>query len=163
MARLEMLEVRMVAAPGQQTSFTDPDARAMKTRVNGIVGNNVRTAVVAERHLLVAHEVTNQGNDRTWFSPMVTQAHEVMDTKDLTVVADAGCSRAKGFCRATRPALPLMCRNRGSQAVMPTASSMNMISAFWSREITDTCRHLVPKYKCCLVPICSSIGITSLQ
>jgi len=158
MARLEMLEVRMVAAPDQQASLSDPDARAMKIRVNGTVGYKVRMAVVAERHLIVAHEVTNQGNDRTWFSFVVKQAHAAMDTRDLTVVADAGCSGAEGFCRATRPALPLMCRNRGSQAIMPTVSSMKMISAFWSMEITDTCRQLVPKYKCCPVQKCSSIG-----
>jgi len=90
MARLKALEVEMLAAPDQQISLTDPDARAMKTRGNGIVGYNVQTAVDAEHHLIVAHAVTNQGSDRTQLSPMATQAREAMDAEDLTVIADAG-------------------------------------------------------------------------
>jgi transposase len=90
MARLKKLEARMLKAPGQQISLTDPDARAMKTRGNGIVGYNVQTAVDAKHHLIVAHEVTNQGSDRTQLSPMATKAREAMDAEDLTVVADAG-------------------------------------------------------------------------
>ena len=59
MARLSALEVQMQAAPDKQVSLTDPDARSMKTRGNGIVGYNVQTAVETEHHLIVAHEVTN--------------------------------------------------------------------------------------------------------
>ena len=57
----------MLAAPDQQISLTDPDARAMATsgKGTGIVGYNVQTAVDAEHHLIVAHEVTNVGNDRS--------------------------------------------------------------------------------------------------
>jgi len=90
MQRLKKLEARMLKAPDQQISLTDPDARAMKTRGNGIVGYNVQTAVEAKHHLIVAHEVTNKGSDRTQLSPMAAQAREAMDTEDLTVIADAG-------------------------------------------------------------------------
>ena len=57
MARLSALEVKMQAAPDKQISLTDPDARSMKSRGNGIVGYNVQTAVDAEHHLIVAHGV----------------------------------------------------------------------------------------------------------
>ena len=90
MARLQALEVQRQNAPDQQISLTDPDARSMKTRGNGIVGYNVQTAVEAEHHLIVAHEVTNKGDDRSQLSPMATQAGEALDAEDLTVVADAG-------------------------------------------------------------------------
>src|SRR5271168_3228563 len=52
-------------APDQQVSLTDPDARSMATsgKGTGIVGYNVQTAVDAEHHLIVAHEVINQGHD----------------------------------------------------------------------------------------------------
>ena len=66
MARLKKLEVQMLAAPDQQVSLTDPDARSMATsgRGTGMVGYNVQTAVDAKHHLIVAHEVTNVGHDR---------------------------------------------------------------------------------------------------
>ena len=53
--------------PDQQVSLTDPDARSMATsgRGTGIVGYNVQTAVDTKHHLIVAHEVTNVGHDRT--------------------------------------------------------------------------------------------------
>jgi hypothetical protein len=52
-------------------SLTDPDARSMATsgRGTGMVGYNVQTAVDAEHHLIVAHEVTNLGHDRPSWSP----------------------------------------------------------------------------------------------
>ena len=90
MKRLKKYEARMLKAPDQQISLTDPDARSMKSRGNGIVGYNVQTAVDAEHHLIVAHEVTNKGSDRGQLTPMAKQAGEAMDTEDLTVIADAG-------------------------------------------------------------------------
>jgi hypothetical protein len=90
MARLKKLEVRLRKAPDRQISLTDPDARAMKSRGNGIVGYNVQTAVEAEHHLIVTHEVTNEGSDRAQLSPMAVQARAALDTGDLTVIADAG-------------------------------------------------------------------------
>ena len=90
MARLKTIEVKLQEAPDKQVSLTDPDARSMKSRGNGIVGYNVQTAVDAEHHLIVAHEVTNQGSDRSQLSPMAKQAGEAMDAEDLTVIADAG-------------------------------------------------------------------------
>jgi hypothetical protein len=65
MRRLAVLEVDMLAAPDQQISLTDPDARSMATsgRGSGVVGYNVQIAVEAKHHLIVTHEVTNVGSD----------------------------------------------------------------------------------------------------
>lgn len=92
MGRLKKLEVRMRAAPDEQISLTDPDARSMATsgRGTGMVGYNVQTAVDARHHLIVAHEVTNLGHDRTQLFPMAKQAKEALGTKALEVVADRG-------------------------------------------------------------------------
>jgi transposase len=92
MARLKKLEVRMLQAPDQQISQTDPDARSMATsgRGTGMVGYNVQTAVDAKHHLIVAHEVTNVGHDRTQLSNMATKAQAVIGDAPLTVVADRG-------------------------------------------------------------------------
>ena len=92
MQRLKKLEARMLAAPDQQISLTDPDARSMATRGKGtgIVGYNVQTAVDAEHHLIVAHEVTNVGHDRGQLSAMARRAREATGREALTVVADRG-------------------------------------------------------------------------
>jgi len=89
-AHLQGLETQMLEAPDKQVSLTDPDARSMKTRGNGIVGYNVQTAVDAEHHLIVAHEVTNTGSDRNQLAKMARQARAEMAVEDLTVVSDRG-------------------------------------------------------------------------
>ena len=92
MARLKKLEVRLLQAPDQQISLTDPDARSMATsgRGTGMVGYNVQAAVDAKHHLIVTHEVTNVGHDRNQLSHMANNAKQVIGTEALEVVADRG-------------------------------------------------------------------------
>ena len=95
MARLKKLEARMLSAPDKQVSLTDPDARSMKTRGTGIVGYNVQTAVDTKHHLIVTHEVTNNGTDRRQLANMAKQAKSVIATEELTAVADRGYYRGE--------------------------------------------------------------------
>jgi transposase len=90
--RFRDMEPAVRAAPDQQISLTDPDARSMATsgRGTGIVGYNVQAAVDTKHHLIVAHEVTNVGNDRAQLSAMAVQAREAMSQEALTVIADRG-------------------------------------------------------------------------
>ena len=90
--RLKVLEAEMLAAPDQQLSLTDPDARSMATsgRGSGIVGYNVQMAVDTTHHLIVAHEVVNQGTDRSQLSAMSKKAKTELGTEALDVVADRG-------------------------------------------------------------------------
>lgn len=90
MDRLKKYEVRMLEAPDQQLSLTDPDARSMQSRGQGIVGYNVQTAVDVETHIIVAHEVNNTGSDCNQLHPMAIKAKEVLDTEHLDVLADSG-------------------------------------------------------------------------
>ena len=78
--------------PDKQISLTDPDARSMATsgRGTGMVGYNVQTAVDTKNHLIVSHEVTNVGHDRSQLASMSAQAQEAIGKKDVTVVADRG-------------------------------------------------------------------------
>ncbi len=90
MDRLKKFEVRMLEAPDQQLSLTDPDARSMRHRGSGMVGYNVQTAVDVDHHLIVAHEVTNAGSDRRQLTRMAKQAIAVTQTNSLNVLADRG-------------------------------------------------------------------------
>ena len=95
MSRLKKLEARMLEAPGQQISLTDPDARSMNTRGSGIVGYNVQAAVDTKHHLIVAHEVSNVGTDRRHLTPMAKEARAAIGAEHLSVVADRGYYRAE--------------------------------------------------------------------
>lgn len=76
MAKLNSIEAELKKTPDQQISLTDPDARSMATsgRGSGMVGYNVQTAVDTQNHLIVAHEVTNVGHDRSQLANMAKQA-----------------------------------------------------------------------------------------
>ena len=92
---LKGMERRVENAPDHQVSLTDPDARSMATsgKGTGIVGYNVQTAVDVENHLIVAHEVTNVGHDRTHLMPMALRAQEATGNQEITVLADRGFQR----------------------------------------------------------------------
>jgi len=92
MQQLKQIGQRLQEAPDRQVSLTDPDARSMATsgRGTGMVGYNVQTAVDTKHHLIVAHEVTNVGHDRTHLFSMAKQARSATGKEDLTVVADRG-------------------------------------------------------------------------
>jgi transposase len=92
MQRLEILNAQMRAAPDQQISLTDPDSRSMATsgRGSGVVGYNVQAAVDTKHHLIVAHDVTNVGTDRSQLSRVAKQTKATLKTDSLDVVADRG-------------------------------------------------------------------------
>ena len=102
MERLKAIETQMNASPDKQVSLTDPDARSMKNREGGIVGYNVQTAVDAEHHLIVAHEVVTDGVDRDQLAPMAEQARQAIGTEALTVVADRGYFKSEQILECTK-------------------------------------------------------------
>ena len=92
MQRLKVLEERMLEAPDEQISLSDPDARSMATsgRGSGVVGYNVQTAVETDHHLIVAHDVVQTGSDRAQLVPMAQKAKAALGVDELDVVADRG-------------------------------------------------------------------------
>jgi len=92
MQRLAALETLMLASPDQQISLTDPDSRSMATsgRGSGVVGYNVQVAVDTEHHLIVTHEVTNTGSDRSQLANVAKEAKAVLQVDKLEAVADRG-------------------------------------------------------------------------
>jgi transposase len=87
----------MLASPDQQISLTDPDSRSMASsgRGSGVVGYNVQAAVDTEHHLIVTHEVTNTGSDRSQLAKVASPAKQVLGAEELDVVAD------RGYCNST--------------------------------------------------------------
>jgi transposase len=110
MKELQAIEIRLNDSPDKQVSLTDPEARSMMTRGTGIVGYNVQTAVDAQHHLIVAHEVTNVGSDRDQLSSMAKQAREAMASDSLSVVADRGYFKGEEI---------LACHNADITAYVP--------------------------------------------
>jgi transposase len=92
MQRLAAIEKLMLASPDQQISLTDPDSRSMATsgRGSGVVGYNVQVAVDTEHHLIVTHEVTNTGSDRSQLANVAKAAKAVLQVDKLEAVADRG-------------------------------------------------------------------------
>ena len=113
---LKAIEGELKKAPDKQLSLTDPDARSMKTRGTGIVGYNVQSAVEAKHHLIVAHEVSNDGLDRAQLSAMAKQAHAAMGAEQLTVVADRGYFKSEEI---------LACERAGVSVVVPKPLTSN--------------------------------------
>ena len=91
-ARYRSIEERMDATGETQVSLSDPDARAMAAtaRMPRVVGYNVQTAVEAEHHLIVAHEVTMLGHDRDALSMIAFSARDAMATNQIEAIADKG-------------------------------------------------------------------------
>jgi hypothetical protein len=92
MHRLEVLKLQMLATPDQQISLTDPDSRSMATsgRGSGVVGYNVQIAVDTEHHLIITHEVTNVGTDRSQLAHMAKETKATLQAANLDAVADRG-------------------------------------------------------------------------
>jgi len=116
MRQLKELQAQMLASADQQLSLTDPDARSMKSRDGGIVGYNVQTAVDAQHHLIVAHEVINEGIDRDQLSRVAEQAREATGVQDLTVVADRGYFKSEQI---------LQCDQAGITPIVPKTLTSN--------------------------------------
>ena len=92
MQALKVMQQTVHDAPDEQVSLTDPDARSMATSGKGTatVGYNVQIAVDAEHHLIVAHEVINQGYDRHQLAPMAFKAQRATGCEQITALADRG-------------------------------------------------------------------------
>jgi transposase len=141
MRRLKALDSQMQASSDGQVSLTDPDARSMASqgRGTGIVGYNVQTAVDAQHHLIVTHEVTNVGSDRSQLYNMAEKARKAMGTEDLTAVADRGYYKSEQI---------LACHQAGIVPLVP--KSLTSTAAFAGRFDREAFRYVprLDEYRC---------------
>ena len=104
MRKIKKIETRLAISADKQVSLTDPDARSMNSagKGTGVVGYNVQAVVDTENHMIVAHEVTNIGNDRSQLTPMSKLAQDALGKKRLTVLADRGYFNGQEILRSAR-------------------------------------------------------------
>ena len=117
-ARYRSIEKRMDETGETQVSLSDPDARSMATtpRMPRVVGYNVQTAVEAENHLIVAHEVTMHGYDRDALSMMAMAARDAMAPDRIEAIADKGYYKSEEI---------LACEQAGVAVVVPKPQTSN--------------------------------------
>jgi hypothetical protein len=90
--RLQDMDQALKEIPENQISLTDPDSRSMATSAKGtgFVGYNAQAAVDTETHLIVTHDVINDGHDREQLSPMAKGAKAALGRDEMSAVADKG-------------------------------------------------------------------------
>src|SRR5438034_9914418 len=110
--RLAAIEKALLASPDKQISLTDPDCRSMATsgRGSGMVAYNVQSAVDTTNHLIVAHEVTNVGTDRSKLATMAQAAKAALRSDNLDVIADRGYFKGEEI---------LACQEAGVASTLP--------------------------------------------
>jgi len=119
MQELQAVKAQLQTLPDRQLSQTDPDARAMTTysaKGTAMVGYNVQTAVDTKNHLIVAHEVTNNGSDRSQLSAIALAARQAMGKRRLKAIADRGYYSGMGLKE---------CEEMGIAALVPKPMTSN--------------------------------------
>ena len=86
----EKLLQRMKDERLSQVSLTDADARLMKSSKGSAVSYNVQTVIDSKHKLIVAYEVTNEGNDLGQLANMAAQGKQALGVAELTVLSDGG-------------------------------------------------------------------------
>ena len=82
----------------KQLSVTDPDARLMKTEQGTHVCYNVQMAVDSKHKMIIAMELTNEGNDLNQLSSIAGEAKKELGVEEIEVVTDMGyydCDQVK--------------------------------------------------------------------
>ena len=78
-----------------QHNFTDPDASLMKKAAHNLVAYNAQIVVDDKQKLIIATSVSSKGNDTEQLHKMSFQAKNILESKTINIVADAGYYSAK--------------------------------------------------------------------
>ena len=141
MARLKKFEVRMLEAPDKQLSLTDPDARSMNSRGTGMVGYNVQSAVDSQHHLIIAHEVTNVGSDRSQLAKDGKAGKRgSADSRRWMLLPIGATTTAMRSVPVSRPASMPTCPSQRPRATRPRACSIDPRSRTWIKTTSTSAR-----------------------
>jgi transposase len=134
-AAIEALKAQQARLQGQarelaerglkQLVVTEPEAKLMRTAHGHAVAYNAQTAVDAKHKLIVAFDLTNEGNDQQQLHPMAVQAKDAVGADAVIVVADAGYSSGEQGA---------LCEPDGITAIVPRAETVNPHGAQYFRR-----------------------------
>src|SRR5258708_2325841 len=135
-AAIALLKARQAKLQGQaenlalrglkQEVLTEPEARLMRTPHGHQVAYNAQAVVDAEHKLIVAFDLTNEGNDLQQLHPMAVQGKEAVGAGAVTVVADTGYSNGEHGS---------LCEQDKITAIVPRPETVNPKgSQYYSRD-----------------------------
>ena len=115
--QLQQQAQEMASQGIKQQVATEPEAKLMRAAHQDFkVAYNAQMAVDAKHKLIVAFDLTNEGNDSLQLHPMATQAKDELQIERVTVVADSGYSNGEQASQ---------CEQSGITAIVPRAKSVN--------------------------------------
>ncbi len=100
----------------KQLVVTEREAKLMRTPHGHAVAYNAQTAVDAKHKLIVAFELTNEGNDYRQLYPMAALAKDAVGADAVTAVADTGYSNGEHGA---------LCEQEDITAIVPRAETVN--------------------------------------
>ena len=124
--RLQGQAQRLAAGGLKQLVVTEPEAKLMRTPHGHAVAYNAQSVVDAQHKLIVAFDLTNEGNDQQQLHPMAVQGKDAVGADEVTVVADTGYSNGEHGA---------LCEQDSITAVVPRAATVNPTGAqYFSRD-----------------------------
>jgi transposase len=124
--RLQAQAQDLAARGLKQMVMTEPQARLMRTPHGHAVAYNAQTVVDAEHKLIVAFDLTNEGNDLQQLHPMAVQGQAAVGAGEVTVVADTGYSNGEHGA---------LCEQDKITAIVPRPETVNPKgSEYFSRD-----------------------------
>lgn len=115
-AELQQQAEQLVREGLKQKVLTEPEAKLMRTPRGHQVAYNAQIAVDAKHDLIVAFDLTNEGNDLQQLHPMAQQGKAAIGAGQLTAVADTGYSNGEHGRQ---------CEQDGITAIVPRAERVN--------------------------------------
>lgn len=114
--RLQGQAAALASSGQKQLVVTEPEARLMRTPHGHAVAYNAQTVIDAEHKLIVAFDLTNEGNDYRQLYPMAVQGKDAVGADKVTTVADTGYSNGGHGA---------LCEQAGITAVVPRCETVN--------------------------------------
>jgi transposase len=96
--------------------MTEREAKLMRTPHGHAVAYNAQTVVDAKHKLIVAFDLTNEGNDLQQLHPMAVQGKAAVGADQVTVAADTGYSNGEHGA---------LCEQDGITAIVPRPETVN--------------------------------------